>query len=165
MLQGLSIKSRLMFVIAFLCLLLIGTGIFGLNSLNRVNASLKTVYENRLVSMGQLDLMVRALNRLRYSVASAADDTSPDAIDAKLARLKEDLAEGDLGGQFVVHGGGMRAQDRHVEDAVVLQGRVLDAVLDADGSRELGHRRLEVADRHHLGGIDGLELSPALRQQ
>lgn len=95
MLQGLSIKSRLMFVIAFLCLLLIGTGIFGLNSLNRVNASLKTVYENRLVSMGQLDLMVRALNRLRYSVASAADDTSPDAIDAKLARLKEDLAEGD----------------------------------------------------------------------
>jgi hypothetical protein len=32
----------------------------------------KAVYEIRLVSMGRLDLMVRALNRLRYSVASAA---------------------------------------------------------------------------------------------
>jgi len=95
MFESLTIKSRLTIVMVFLCLLLIGTGLLGLNSLKRVNASLKAVYEIRLVSMGRLDLMVRALNRLRYSVASAADDTNPGAIDAKLAGLKKDLADGN----------------------------------------------------------------------
>ena len=38
MFESLTIKSRLTIVMVFLCLLLIGTGLLGLNSLKRVNA-------------------------------------------------------------------------------------------------------------------------------
>ncbi|MGF6416312.1 Tar ligand binding domain-containing protein [Paraburkholderia sp. MM5482-R1] len=50
MFDGITVKSRLTIAMAFLCLLLTGTGMLGLSSIGRVNASLKAVYETRLVS-------------------------------------------------------------------------------------------------------------------
>ncbi|MGZ5819356.1 MAG: Tar ligand binding domain-containing protein, partial [Burkholderiaceae bacterium] len=55
MLKNITIKSRLIFVIGFLSILMVAMGVMGFISLNNVNASLKTVYEDRLVCMGQLD--------------------------------------------------------------------------------------------------------------
>ncbi|MBB5448059.1 MULTISPECIES: Tar ligand binding domain-containing protein [unclassified Paraburkholderia] len=49
MFDGITIKSRLTIPMAFLCLLLTGTGMLGPSSIGRVNASLKAVYETRLV--------------------------------------------------------------------------------------------------------------------
>ncbi|BBP03837.1 methyl-accepting chemotaxis protein [Sulfuriferula plumbiphila] len=71
MLRNLSIKSRLVFVIGFLSLLLTGIGIMGLISLNSANNSLKTVYENRLVTMGRLDELVRLINKNQLAVAES----------------------------------------------------------------------------------------------
>ncbi|MFD1561151.1 methyl-accepting chemotaxis protein [Paraburkholderia silviterrae] len=93
--RGISIRSRLTFVTGALCLLLTGMGMFGLNSLSDVNASLKAMYENRLVAMGQLDLIVRVLNRVRYDVAAASGNTDATAIDEKLHQLNKDLAAGN----------------------------------------------------------------------
>ncbi|HUW27499.1 MAG TPA: Tar ligand binding domain-containing protein, partial [Sulfuriferula sp.] len=71
MLSNLSIKSRLIFVIGFLSLLLTGIGIMGLVSLNSANNSLKTVYENRLVTVGHLDELVRLINKNQLAVAES----------------------------------------------------------------------------------------------
>ncbi|WP_442947278.1 Tar ligand binding domain-containing protein, partial [Noviherbaspirillum sp.] len=55
MFSNLTIKSRLIFVIGFLSLLLIGGGVIGLTSLSSANESLKQIYESHLVPMGKLD--------------------------------------------------------------------------------------------------------------
>jgi len=54
MLSNLSIKSRLVFVIGFLSVLLVGIGVMGLTSLNSTNGALKAVYEDRTVALGKL---------------------------------------------------------------------------------------------------------------
>ncbi|MES2367452.1 MAG: methyl-accepting chemotaxis protein [Pseudomonadota bacterium] len=69
MLNNLSIKSRLVFVIGFLSMLLLGIGIMGLVSLNSANKALKNVYEHRMVTIGHLDELVRLINKNQLIVA------------------------------------------------------------------------------------------------
>src|SRR5690242_4241972 len=54
MLNNLSIKSRLIFVIGLLSLASFIVGIAGLRNLSATNDSLKTVYNDRLVALAQL---------------------------------------------------------------------------------------------------------------
>ena len=69
MLNNLSIKSRLIFVIGFLSALLIVIGLIGLTSLSTTNASLKTVYEDRVVALGQLERISALINHNQIIVA------------------------------------------------------------------------------------------------
>jgi len=71
MLKNLTIKLRLIFVIALLSAVSLFVGISGFISLGTVNASLKTVYEDRLVSFGQLDQVVRLIDRNQFAIAKA----------------------------------------------------------------------------------------------
>ncbi|WP_124703286.1 methyl-accepting chemotaxis protein, partial [Sulfuriferula multivorans] len=71
MLRNLSIKSRLIFVIGFLSMLLTGIGILGLVSLNSANSALKSVYEERMVTVGHLDEVVRLINKNQLLVAES----------------------------------------------------------------------------------------------
>ncbi|MDP3688186.1 MAG: Tar ligand binding domain-containing protein, partial [Sulfurimicrobium sp.] len=59
MFSNLTIKTRLIFTIGFLSLLLIGIGSYGLYGMSVTNAGLKTVYEDRTIALGQLDVIVR----------------------------------------------------------------------------------------------------------
>ncbi|MDO8179703.1 MAG: methyl-accepting chemotaxis protein [Undibacterium sp.] len=95
MLKNVSIKSRLIFLIALLSLLIIiigGTGIFGLGS---VNNSLKTVYDDRLVSMGQLDRVIRIINRNELTIAKSLTgdpaqlNNEMDAVDKNIAEASK----------------------------------------------------------------------------
>lgn len=52
MLKNITIKSRLIFVISFLLILMLLIAVLGLNSLANTNDSLRSVYEDRLISMG-----------------------------------------------------------------------------------------------------------------
>lgn len=61
MFANLTIKPRLVFVISFLSSLLVCIGIVGMASLNSANDSLKTIYGDRLVPLGQLNTIVRLL--------------------------------------------------------------------------------------------------------
>jgi methyl-accepting chemotaxis protein len=94
MLKHIAIKTRLVTIIAFLlaCSILIGLG--GLASLDSVNSSLKTVYEDRLVAMGQLDRVVRLVNRHQLVLAKALTD-DPAKLAAQMTALDNDIAEGD----------------------------------------------------------------------
>jgi methyl-accepting chemotaxis protein len=71
MLNNLSIRTRLIFVIGFLSMLLIGGGIIGLTSLYAANASMRTMYETRLVPMGQLDSVMRTIDKNRLSIVES----------------------------------------------------------------------------------------------
>ncbi|TFW06679.1 HAMP domain-containing protein, partial [Oxalobacteraceae bacterium OM1] len=71
MLNNVTIKTRLLFVIGFLSLLLVAVGLVGLSSLGSANDSLKKIYDERLVPTGQLDRVVRAIDSNRMAVAES----------------------------------------------------------------------------------------------
>lgn len=71
MLKNITIKSRLIFVIGFLSLQLIAGALVGLVSLGFANDATKTIYDDRLVCMGQLDRVVRLLNRNQLAISEA----------------------------------------------------------------------------------------------
>jgi methyl-accepting chemotaxis protein len=71
MFNKLTIKSRLIFVLGFLSLLLLGIGIMGMINLGSVNASLRSMYDDRLVALGKLDQVVRIINRNQQTAARA----------------------------------------------------------------------------------------------
>ncbi|HJV85811.1 MAG TPA: methyl-accepting chemotaxis protein [Noviherbaspirillum sp.] len=71
MLGNLTIKSRLVFVISFLSLLLIGSGVVGITSLSSANDSMKAMYEEQLVPTQQLNRIARLIGDNRVAVAES----------------------------------------------------------------------------------------------
>jgi methyl-accepting chemotaxis protein len=71
MLKNITIKSLLLFAMGILSLLLIGTGGIGLVSLDATNKALKTVYEDRTVSVGQLDKVITLLTINQLDLAAS----------------------------------------------------------------------------------------------
>jgi methyl-accepting chemotaxis protein-1 (serine sensor receptor) len=84
MLKNLSIKSRLIFVIAFLSVLLVSIGVLGMVSLNITNASLKRVYEDRVIALGQLERVSALINRNQILVG--------ESVSGQLSAFPEDVA-------------------------------------------------------------------------
>jgi methyl-accepting chemotaxis protein len=117
MLNNITIKSRLTFVIGFLSLLLILIGGIGLASLRTTNGSLKSLYEERVLPMGRLNLVARNMDSTRIAVAESMYSSMStvanemDAIDKRIADenaildsyLKSDLSadEKKLANQFI----------------------------------------------------------------
>ncbi len=88
MLNNLTIKVRLVAVLAFLSLTMTVIGIAGITSLSNSNAALRSMYEDRLVALGQLQDMIRSMNRNQIALANAA---SGDA--AALPAMVKDVEE------------------------------------------------------------------------
>jgi len=94
MLSKLSIKSRLIFVIGFLSLLLAGVGSMGLLSLSATNDSLARVYQNQLIPLGQLDHIIRLVNKNQLIVAQTiAGQLSAFPEDASVMGKRMDEAD------------------------------------------------------------------------
>jgi len=71
MLNNLSIKSRLIFVVGFLSLMCIAGAVIGLSSLYTANESLHISYEHRLIPMGKLDRIVRLVDMNQIAIAQS----------------------------------------------------------------------------------------------
>jgi methyl-accepting chemotaxis protein len=71
MFSNLTIKSRLIFVIGFLAMQLVVGALIGITALAFANHSTKTIYDDRLVAMGQLDQIVRLLDANQLTIAKA----------------------------------------------------------------------------------------------
>ncbi|RQH06427.1 methyl-accepting chemotaxis protein [Paraburkholderia dinghuensis] len=93
--MNLTIKARLILSMGLLSVLLLAGGLMGLWSTWNVNSSLQTVYEKRLAAIQRVDVMTKALNRLRYSIASSSLDTKPESVEAKLKSFQADLTLGN----------------------------------------------------------------------
>jgi len=92
MFKNISIRSRLIFVIAFLSASLIGGGVVGLGSMNHFNDSLKTMYQDRLVPLEKLDMIVRAIDNNRLALAESVNG-SPEVITAKTGEVEKRSAD------------------------------------------------------------------------
>ena len=93
MLKNITIKNRLIAIISVLLLASVAIGAGGLLSLGSVNASLKTVYEDRLVAMGQLDRVVRLANRHQLMLAKALTDDQA-RLGATMDAIDKDIDDG-----------------------------------------------------------------------
>ena len=146
MFTHLTIKSRLLFVIGFMSLLLIGGGVVGIFSLGMANDALKSNYEQRLVPMENLDQIIRLINRNQLAVAESmsADPASiaaeMDEVDVRAAliakRWQEYLAtnpageEKQLAERFISHRGTFLSQGLKPAVAALRAGNM-------DAAREL----------------------------
>ncbi len=80
MLNNMTIKSRLVFVISLLSVLLIGVGALGIYGLNQTNDSFKGVYEDRAVPLGDLALILDRVQRVRLNTTMSAYGRNPDIV-------------------------------------------------------------------------------------
>lgn len=92
MLQNLSIKGSLIFVITLLSILLTLVGVTGQYGLNSVNASLKTVYDDRLVATGQLDQVIRFINANQFIIARSISGDAAK-IDDEMNLIEKNRSE------------------------------------------------------------------------
>ena len=92
MFKNLTIKSRLIFVIGFLSLLLVAIGGLGLISLSSANNSLKKIYDDRLVPMGQLDHIVRLIDRNRMAIAESMNG-DPAVVNKTMDQVERQIDE------------------------------------------------------------------------
>jgi methyl-accepting chemotaxis protein-1 (serine sensor receptor) len=90
MLKHITIKTRLIFVIALLGLELIVGATVGLVSLGQANTRMQAMYANQLVCLGQLDKVVRGMNLNQLALARAL---TADA--AKVPALLEEVERND----------------------------------------------------------------------
>ena len=116
-LANITIRTRLIFVISFLSLLLIVGGLIGIISLSFANLSLRTDYENRLVPMVHLDKIIQLTSSTQLAVtlaltaepAAVAQDV--DLVDGRIGEIdhawsefsgvEQSDAEKQLAGNFV----------------------------------------------------------------
>jgi methyl-accepting chemotaxis protein len=91
MLKNLTIKSRLIFVIGFLSLQLVVGGVVGIASLGNANDSIRTIYDDRLIAVGQLDQIVRLLNVNQFNVAKVLTG-NPAAINGEMDEVDKNIA-------------------------------------------------------------------------
>lgn len=80
MIQNFSIKTRLIGLIAFLAAQLIIGAAIGLIELGRASDEMHSMYNNRLVSLGQLDQVIRLLNRNELMISRAVAGSPEDTI-------------------------------------------------------------------------------------
>jgi len=73
MFNNMTIKSRLIFVISMLSLLLVGVGSLGLFGINQSNSGSKSVYEDRLVPSVQLGSILDVWYQVRENAKNAIE--------------------------------------------------------------------------------------------
>ncbi|MBQ5948748.1 methyl-accepting chemotaxis protein [Massilia sp. ST3] len=109
MFKHFSIKSRLIFVIAFLAVELIAGAVIGLVNLGVANAELKQMYDQRLLALGRVGQVVQLVttNQLNVAKAISIEDaavraalmTEVDTNAAQITRLWDEYKGSDLGEQ------------------------------------------------------------------
>ena len=93
MFKNATIKFRLLFLISLLCFATLAVGVTGLNSLRATNASLKTVYSDRLVALGQLSEVLSLIQQNQHALSQAVSGPPQqlpqvsDAVERRIARI------------------------------------------------------------------------------
>lgn len=91
MFKKVTVKLRLIFVIALLGIELVIGAAVGLISLHNANSELQSLYADRLVALGDLDQIIRKMNLNQLALARALT-TPADRIPALLAEVEHNTA-------------------------------------------------------------------------
>lgn len=101
MFVNLSIKSRLVFMVAFMSVLLFAVGGWGLVNLNNAKSALKSVYENRMLVLGELEQVAALVTKNQLAVADtvsgqlAAFPEDVSVVDKRVEEIRRDMARID----------------------------------------------------------------------
>jgi methyl-accepting chemotaxis protein len=90
-----TLKARLGAIIGLLSLLSIVIGLLGLYGMNRADAGLKRVYENRTVALEQISRVDRLQVQNQLALVEALQDSMADMIQKKSALVDKNAAEID----------------------------------------------------------------------
>ncbi len=88
MLKNLTIKTRLVFVIGLLCLVSLAVGLVGLRNLGATNDALKTVYNDRLIAVGQLSEVLSLVQENQNTLSKAAS-SQPEQVPAAVEEVEK----------------------------------------------------------------------------
>ena len=91
MFKHLAIKTRLIFVIALLCLIALTVALVGLRNLGMTNDALKSVYNNHLVAVGQLSEVLTLIQQNQTTLSTAASG-QPEQLPAAVADVELRIA-------------------------------------------------------------------------
>ncbi|MFC7462920.1 methyl-accepting chemotaxis protein [Hydrogenophaga defluvii] len=91
--NNLKISTRLIVLIGLLSALLITIGGIGLWGMSATNASFNTVYQDRMVPVGQLADVQRLVLRNRLEAASAMLDPRPEVLNKELTAMAANTKE------------------------------------------------------------------------
>ncbi len=91
----LKISTRLLLLIGLMSVLLIAIGVIGLFGVARSNESLRSVYEDRTVCMGQIAEINRLNLRNRLAIANSLMDSNPQEIERDTAEVEANIAAAD----------------------------------------------------------------------
>ncbi|WP_420474734.1 methyl-accepting chemotaxis protein [Noviherbaspirillum sp. ST9] len=94
MFRNITIKSRLILLVALLCTLMTMIGAGGIYALSNANAALDSVYADRLVPVGQLDVVIRTINRNQLTITTALVKGEAEYANAA-DMVKKAVDEGD----------------------------------------------------------------------
>ncbi|TCV83304.1 methyl-accepting chemotaxis protein [Sulfurirhabdus autotrophica] len=75
-----TIKSRLILVMGLLSALLILIGVMGMMGMSTANHRLQSVYENNVIPIGQLDTVIRRMNRNQINILQSLANPEPASI-------------------------------------------------------------------------------------
>jgi len=93
MFNQLTIKARLVSVLLFMSLLLLGSGAMGLYGMSEVNNQLRTVYEDRLIPLGQIMSIDALTQQQRLILTETLISPSPDFIRSQMVRIEANIGK------------------------------------------------------------------------
>lgn len=93
MFKNLTIKTRLIFILSFLVVFLLGIEMLGLFGMSKANDGLKTVYEDRVIPLGQLVHIESLLQQSRIAIAAALVTPTPEVINTNTAIVDKNVKE------------------------------------------------------------------------
>ncbi|MDO8653784.1 MAG: methyl-accepting chemotaxis protein [Undibacterium sp.] len=92
-LKNLTIQGRLILLISLLCMVMTGIGAMGLYGMNSSNEGLRTVYQDRTIPLGQLDMVVRLLQSNRLLLSEAIYATNPEEIKSTAGKIEVNIGQ------------------------------------------------------------------------
>jgi methyl-accepting chemotaxis protein-1 (serine sensor receptor) len=88
-----SIKARLIFILSFVTVLLLGGAFIGLYGISENGKGIKTVYEDRTIPLGQVKSIESLLLQNRLAIAAALATPTPEVIADSAAKVERNIAE------------------------------------------------------------------------
>jgi methyl-accepting chemotaxis protein len=92
-LENISIKARLLMVIAIMSIVLLAVGGMGLLGMSKASEGLRTVHNNRMLSSNQIYHVQKLLLTNRLRISSSLFNPTPGSIQKNLAEVEQNIAE------------------------------------------------------------------------
>ncbi|MBI3431883.1 MAG: Tar ligand binding domain-containing protein, partial [Hydrogenophilales bacterium] len=87
-----TIKSRLIFMLVFMAIMLIIGGFMGLGGMAKTEEGLRTVYEDRTIPLGQVSAIEAMLLKNRLAIAVSLVTPTPEVIAESTAKVEQNIA-------------------------------------------------------------------------